>query len=239
MRATSSHRTRDCELERAIAGRFSEIADNGWFPEDLPSDNAQLQKVREIVAPGPGKKILDAGCARGRFAKQLVPLGARVYGIDLTTCFVEAAHRNVPAAHFARGSVSALPFASEVFDAVYCIEVLEHLPDTRLALSEMARVLKPGGTLLVIDKSWYGLFAWNGLPNLIAKPWLERRGQWMYPPNFAFRERWFWPPVLAGQLRKYCRSVRFQYLTDGRGKASHFYRLVPFLSMDVAWVGQK
>ena len=234
-----SPRLPNCAVERAIANRFTELADNGWFPEDLPADNAQLLQLRKVVVPGPGKTILDAGCARGRFAKQLVSSGARLYGVDLTERFLQAARRNVPSANFVRGSISALPFPAEMFDAVYCLEVLEHLPDTDLALSELSRVLKPGGTLLVIDKSLRGLSAWSGLPGFVAKPWQEWRGKWMYSPDFVFREVWFWPGKLARQLRKYCRSVRFEYLTDGRGKASHIYRLIPFLSMDVAWIGHK
>jgi ubiquinone/menaquinone biosynthesis C-methylase UbiE len=229
----------DSAVERAIATRFTEIADNGWFPEDLPADDAQLREVRAAVAPERGMKILDAGCARGRFVKQLLPSGARIYGVDLTERFLHAAKNNVPDANFVRGTLSALPFPSESFDAVYCLEVLEHLPDTELALSELCRVLKPGGVLLVIDKSLRGLFAWSGLPNLIAKPLMERRGQWMYPPDFVFRERWFWPGRLTRQIRKFCRSARYHYLTDGRGKASRFYRIFPFLSMDIAWIGKK
>src|SRR5438477_3041149 len=100
-----SPRLPNCAVENAIAKRFTELADNGWFPEDLPDDDGQLLQVRKIVAPGPGKTILDAGCARGRFAKQLVSSVARIYGVDLTERFVQAAKKNVPSANFVRGSV--------------------------------------------------------------------------------------------------------------------------------------
>lgn len=229
----------DASIERAIATRFTEIADIGWFEHELPLDNAQLAEVKRALAPGPGKTILDAGCARGRFVKQLVSTGATVYGVDLTECFVRDAKQNVPRASFSLGSLSALPFASGTFDGVYCLEVLEHLPDTEAALAELTRVLKPGGTLLVIDKSLRGLFAWNGLPSFIVKPWWERTGRWMYPPDFPFRERWFWPGKLKRQMRAFCRSAHFRYLPNGRGKASKLYRLLPFLSMDIAWIGRK
>jgi SAM-dependent methyltransferase len=226
-------------LEREIAGKFAKIADIGWFPEEVAADAPQLETVRRILGECAGKRILDAGCARGRFLKQLTTLQARLYGVDLTETFVASARRNVPEATFARGSLSALPFASATFDAVYCIEVLEHLPDTKLALSEMIRVLKPGGTLLVIDKSLQGLDPGTGLPNIIVKRWAERNGKWMYPPDFPFRERWFWPWRLARQLRNYGCLVRVRFIPEGRGKASRLYRILPFLSLDVAWIAQK
>jgi SAM-dependent methyltransferase len=226
-------------IERSIAGRFEEIADIGWFPDDLPADSAQLAVVREALAQFSGKSILDAGCARGRFIKALRPLGATMYGVDLTETFLRSARKNAPDAAFARGSLSALPFPAGQFDAVYCIEALEHLPDTELALSEMARVLKPGGILLVIDKSLAGLDPGTGLPNFWVKWRAERQGKWMYPPDFDFRERWFWPWTLARKMRRDCDSVQVRFIPEGRGKASRFYRLVPFLSLDVAWIGRK
>jgi len=106
-------------------------------------------------------------------------------------------------------------------------------------LSEMARVLKPGGTLLVIDKSLSGLDPGTGLPNFWVKPRAERRGKWMYPADFAFRERWFWPWRLAARMRRHCASVQVRFIPEGRGKASRLYRLAPFLSLDVAWIGKK
>jgi SAM-dependent methyltransferase len=62
-------------LERAIAQRFEDIADIGWFPDRLPPDAPQLQAVREILQPRRGQKILDAGCARGRFAHHIPKTG--------------------------------------------------------------------------------------------------------------------------------------------------------------------
>jgi SAM-dependent methyltransferase len=226
-------------LESKIAGRFEDIADVGWFPDDVADDAAQLQVVRDVLQPRAGQKILDAGCARGRFVRRLLPSGALLYGIDLTWPFIAAAAVNVPEAKFARGSMSALPFADGVFDAAYCVEALEHVPATALAVSELARVVKPGGIVLIIDKSLQGLDPGKGLPNFLVKPWAERTGRWMYPPEFGFRERWFWPKSLARVLRSHCRSVEVRFIPEGRGKASRLYRLLPFLSLDVAWIGKK
>ncbi len=226
-------------LERKISARFEAIADIGWFPEDVETNSGQLNVLKQVLGDVSGKRILDAGCARGRFIKRLLPLGAKMYGVDLTDSFLNAASANIPQAVFTRGSLSALPFRSESFDAVYAIEVIEHLPDTELAIREMSRILKPNGTLLVIDKSLIGFYPYNGLPNLIAKPLAERLGKWMYPPDFEFQERWFWPWRMASLIRRYCDQVQTRFVPEGRGKASYLYRLLPFLSIDVAWIGTK
>lgn len=231
--------TPDPQLERKIAGRFEAIADVGWFNQDVPPDFPQLKLVREVLSPRPGQRVLDAGCARGRFLRGLQSTQAKLYGVDLTAVFARDAQRNVPNARVSQASLSALPFAANTFDAAYCVEVLQHLPNTELALRELARVLKPGGKLLIIDKSLQGLDPGTGLPNWLVKPWAERKGKWMYPPDFPFRERWFWPSRTATLLRRIFPQVQTRYLPEGRGKASHFYRLVPFLSIDVAWIASK
>ncbi len=226
-------------LERAIAKRFEDIADIGWFPDSLPPDAPQLKAVREILQPRRGQKILDAGCARGRFASHIAKTGADVFGVDITGTFIQAAKANVPEGTFAQGSLSALPFANNAFDAVYCVEALQHLPDTANAVSELARIIKPGGVLLVIDKSLQALDPGKGLPTFLVKPWAERKGKWMYPADFPFRERWFWPRALARDLRAHFEQVTVKFIPEGRGKASRLYRLLPFLSLDVAWIARK
>lgn len=229
----------DTALEREISRKFEEIADIGWFEGDVAEDFAQLKAVKRFLQPHAGQRILDAGCARGRFTRHIAKTGAQVFGVDLTWTFVQSAKTTIPAATFTSGSLSALPFADNTFDSVYCVEVLEHLPDTRLALSEMARVIKPGGMLLVIDKSLHALDPSNGLPTFLVKPWNERKGKWMYPPDFAFRERWFWPRALAREFKAFFSHVDFHFLPDCRRRASKLYRWLPFLSLDVAWVGRK
>ncbi len=229
----------DPELEREIAGCFTRIADEGWFPEDVEFDSEQLRWIRKLVKPSPGMRVLDAGCARGRFLRGLRDSGARLYGVDLTEAFLNAAQRNLPGAGIAAGSLSRLPFGNASFDAVYCIEVLEHLPDTGAALAEMARVLKPGGVLVVIDKNLLGLHPRNGLPNAVWKMWQERRGRWMYPAEFRFREKWFRPEGLARMMRQSFEQVEVRFTTEGMGLASWIYRLMPVLSFEAVWVGRR
>lgn len=229
----------DAALEREIGDCFRRIRDSGWFPEQVDSGSHQLALVRDLLHPAPGMSILDAGCARGRFLRRLASSGAELFGVDLTEDFLQSARRNVPEAAVAGGSLSRLPFRDASFDAVFCIEVLEHLPDTALALDEMARVLRPDGTLLVIDKNMMGLNPRNGLPSAVWKPWMERRGRWMYPAEFRFREKWFWPWRLAGLMKQRFEAVEVRFPAEGFGKASRLYRLLPFLSYEAAWIGRR
>jgi UDP-GlcNAc:undecaprenyl-phosphate GlcNAc-1-phosphate transferase len=229
----------DPALERHIARRFEEIENVGWFPRRLEEGSIQLRILEEFIEPGPGMRILDAGCARGRYSRALVPSGARLFGIDRASLFAGDARTNVPEASFTQGTVSALPFADGAFDAVFCIDCLQHIPATLTALDEMARVLKPGGVLVIIDRNLQGLHPGTGVPNFLYKRWAELRGKWMYAADFGFREHWFWPWKLAADMRRHFRSVGVRYVHENRGRAAVVYRRFPFLASDAAWIGRK
>lgn len=98
----------------------------------------------------PGARILDAGCGDSIFPVYLGTIGCRVTALDLSFTTSLARLHDVDAA-YVRGDLTALPLAGERFDAVFCISVIEHLPEARIpaAMQEMRRVLRPGGTLLL------------------------------------------------------------------------------------------
>ena len=104
----------------------------------------------------PGQKVLDLGCGEGRHSIHLALSDAvEVYGFDLNEADVRTAVERA-APFFAEDTVPGrlllgvgnglkLPFAADSFDVVICSEVLEHIEDYRGVLSEIHRVLKPGG----------------------------------------------------------------------------------------------
>lgn len=102
-----------------------------------------------------GGRVLDLGCAFG-FGTRGLAGDYRVVGIDLRMEDV----RRVPTAFAGRlaGDAQRLPFAPRAFDAVICLEVLEHLPNPAAACAEVARVLRPGG-LFVASVPNRGLLA--------------------------------------------------------------------------------
>lgn len=93
-----------------------------------------------------GKEILDAGCGVGAFSEPLVKENT-VYGVDFSEkSLAFAAKRGLITQ---TGDLAALPFPDGKFDLVFCIGVIQLMPDCRPVLKELARVTKPGGTLLV------------------------------------------------------------------------------------------
>jgi 2-polyprenyl-6-hydroxyphenyl methylase/3-demethylubiquinone-9 3-methyltransferase len=99
-----------------------------------------------------GKAVLDLGCAGGFMAEALDDRGAAVTGIDPAAEAVAAARAHVEGAgrsiRYDTGVGETLPYADASFDAVVCVDVLEHVQDLDQVLAEVTRVLKPGGLFL-------------------------------------------------------------------------------------------
>jgi ubiquinone/menaquinone biosynthesis C-methylase UbiE len=122
---------KDMERFRGLAARLRTV---------LPQGGDMLE-----VAPGPGFVAIEM--AKG---------GAyRVTGLDISRTMVELAHRNAAEAgvevDFRQGNVSAMPVADESFDLLVCSAAFKNFSEPHKALEEMYRVLRPGGTALVLD----------------------------------------------------------------------------------------
>jgi len=122
----------------------------------------------EHVRIEPSFTMLDVGCGGGRTIHVLAaraPNG-RVYGIDYSEASVEASRETNQSAVAAgrveiqQGSVSKLPFADAMFDLVTAVETHYYWPDLPNDAREIARVLKPGGTLVVIAEAYKGRWGW-------------------------------------------------------------------------------
>ncbi len=100
-----------------------------------------------------GKKILDAGSGPGLYALHLAKKGHFVTGVDIDKEKVKLsagiAQRIGNTAKFTAGDLCALPFPNSSFEIIVCSDVIEHIPNDRKALQEMARVLKPEGKLIL------------------------------------------------------------------------------------------
>ena len=105
-----------------------------------------------------GKKVLDVGCGAGNL---LIALSADtpkfLVGVDMDPIFLSFGRSQVeklienpaPVPVLLRAALPTLPFADETFDLVTCFLVMPHVPDDKAALTELARVLKPDGTLAI------------------------------------------------------------------------------------------
>jgi SAM-dependent methyltransferase len=107
--------------------------------------------VHEILDGLPAGTALDAACGTGRYAAYLAGGGHRVLGVDRSAEMLERARVRVPAAAFARADLRRLPLADHAVDVVVCGLALAHLPSPSPALAEFARVLRPGGHLVISD----------------------------------------------------------------------------------------
>ncbi|HLX43580.1 MAG TPA: methyltransferase domain-containing protein [Bryobacteraceae bacterium] len=127
----------------------------------LPCTAAWKPVILDGLRLQPGANVLDIGCGMGADAFDLaarVGPGGHVTGVDFSESLIaeadrRGAGRNLPVT-FEVGDAQALRFPDSFFDAVRTERMLMHVPDPDKALSEMARVLRPGGRMAVHDFDW-------------------------------------------------------------------------------------
>ena len=103
---------------------------------------------------GDSLKVLDAGCGPGSLAEEIAKRGHKTTGLDYSLDMVAQASRSVESAgtkcaRFIQGDLDSLPFQDSSFDAVICVGVLQYLPDDRISIAELGRVLRPGGIAII------------------------------------------------------------------------------------------
>lgn len=105
---------------------------------------------------GEGGSVLEVATGPGYFCTELAKLGNfKIIGLDISNDLVEIAHTNARQAgvevDFQQGNASAMQFPDEVFDLVFCLWAIKNFMEPTKVLNEIYRVLKPGGTVLVVD----------------------------------------------------------------------------------------
>ena len=111
-------------------------------------------RLVELLEPGPGVRVLDAGCGRGEVLLAAARRGASVAGIDYAEAAVELSRETlaeVAGADIRHGELTGLPWEQASFDRALLGDVIEHLDPEQapVALAELRRVLRPGGRLIV------------------------------------------------------------------------------------------
>ncbi|MEV4222458.1 class I SAM-dependent methyltransferase [Nonomuraea sp. NPDC049725] len=117
---------------------------NGLFDIDEPL-------VAGIVGELPPGAALDAACGTGRMAAALAGRGHRVIGVDSSPDMLALARERVPQGDFRHGELDRLPVPDDAVDLVTCSLALTHVPSLGPAMAEFARVLRPGGHLVISD----------------------------------------------------------------------------------------
>ena len=124
------------------------------LPARLTPPDWPLRRDFLIAELNPGERVLDLGSGEGRFTAELSRAGARATGAEVAEAAIERARGQYPELDFRLVPFDGpLPFEDNAFDLVWASEVIEHVADTGRWLSEVRRVLAPGGRLLITTPS--------------------------------------------------------------------------------------
>lgn len=118
--------------------------------------------MKERVMALQPKKTLDVGCGEGRFCRIMKGMGFAVAGIDPTENLLKHARERDPEGEYKEAYAEAIPYPDASFDLVVSYLSLIDIPDYRVAIREMARVLQPGGRLLIANMTNFASTAKDG-----------------------------------------------------------------------------
>ena len=130
------------------------------------------QQLVKWVAPRPGEVLLDLGGGTGRNAPLLAAQGARVVILDASEAMLNQAGKNRVPAELVLGDARQMPFPKDNFDGILCSDAWHHMPDQPGIAKELARVLKPGGRVIMLEFNparWQGKFI-KSLEMLCGEP---------------------------------------------------------------------
>jgi len=153
MNATAPANYHQSELDK-----FAELANRWWDPQGPQKPLHALNPVRlDYVAerlPLAGKKVLDVGCGGGLLSEAMAQAGAEVTAIDLAPELIKVARLHALESRISVDyKVQSVESLAEqhpgAFDAVTCMELLEHVPNPRAIVAACAKALKPGGRLFL------------------------------------------------------------------------------------------
>ena len=122
--------------------------------------------------------VLDVACGTGDMAVELIKCGCKVTGVDISEAMLAIAKRKVEGGEWRVANVEHLPFEDNIFDAVTCAFGVRNFVHLEQGLSEMLRVLKPGGTMVILELATPDSKLVQPFYNLYTKhviPWLGAR----------------------------------------------------------------
>ena len=147
------------EIKLPTARRVPTHDDMGRYALAQRWDAQHLGTIRRLLDPQPGTRILEVGSGRGHLTCQLDRLGAIATGVDANP----AAATHALARDIRVMDVERLEFADEEFDQLVSVHAIEHFPNLAGAFAEMARVLRPGGRMLLV-------YPWEPIRGIGAVP---------------------------------------------------------------------
>lgn len=139
-------------MSDALRKRFGETAELVAQQQGRRTAATQ-ERLRHLLTLRGEERALDIGTGAGALAIVLAPLVHEVIGVDIVPELVEEGRKRAPAnVELVEADATALPYGPGSFDLVCTARTLHHVPRPELALAEMNRLLRPGGTMLVADQ---------------------------------------------------------------------------------------
>ncbi len=157
-----------------------------------PDVTRQRMRTLEALQLNAGEFVLDVGCGTGLLAHDMATLvgaSGRVAGVDINQhrlMLAEQRCADLPQVQLKQSKAENLPEGVESFDAVSCVQVLLYLSDVPTALSEMYRVLKTGGRIVIIETDWRGTVL-NSFDDSLTRKILAAWDDAVSSPNLPIR----------------------------------------------------
>jgi ubiquinone/menaquinone biosynthesis C-methylase UbiE len=159
----------------------------------IPFIQQYKQRVRALLDLHPGQTVLEAGSGTGEDAQEMakrVAPGGQVVGLDMSQIMIDEARRRLQEPslllRFVRGDIQHLPFEDATFDRSVADRTFIHLPDPARALSELVRVTKPGGQILIAEGDHESQVLDSPYPD-VTRRFFRWRSDGMCQPDIAHR----------------------------------------------------
>jgi SAM-dependent methyltransferase len=186
------------DWDESAAAWIAELGDSGDFGRRFVLDRPMLARLEARRFA----RALDVGCGEGRFCRMLQARGIATVGIDPTEALIERARMLDAGGDYRIGRAEALDFPAASFDLVISYLSLVDIPDVAVAIAEMVRVLRPGGTLLIANCTSYNTASVDG-------GWtIDRDGEPRFRIDDYLTERAEWAEWRGIRIRNWHRPLR-------------------------------
>jgi SAM-dependent methyltransferase len=196
----------------------------GWYETPLGrrADADERELVFELANLKSGERVLDVGCGDGNYTALAADRTGAAVGLDRSTAMLEAARKRLgerPDIEWVHGDARRLPFSDQTFDVVLAVTVLCFAGDRQAVVNEAARVLRPGGRLVLGElgrisswaavrriRGWLGAATWRRAHLLTPGELRDLAGRAGLMPE-EVRGAVFYPPVQSARLLSVARPV--------------------------------
>ncbi len=202
----------DCGPLESNSSDFSAVSGSGYELQMGRFSRLLAPKFLDLIEIEDSGSILDAGCGTGALTSELLrrTKTANIVGIDISEAYIEYAARDIsdPRVLFEAADLNSLPMPDETFDHVVSQLVLDFVPNTKVALFELSRNLKPGGRLAIA--------IWDARGGLVFNRLFLDTAAMLDPEANELRKKNFTRPLRRpGDLEEALRSADFAEVRTG------------------------